>query len=383
MYLKAAIRCLSERSPPLYIQPMEAWARMKSKHTKVREFVKKAAAFAETHGMFEKGNRVLAGVSGGPDSVALLFFLIEAKKVFGIEKIGVAHLNHMLREEEADRDQRFVEHLAAKLGLDCYTERRDVFLLAEQEGLSTEEAARKARFSFFSSVMEEKGYSRIALGHHADDDAELVLMNLLRGSGSKGLSGIPPVRQGHILRPFIQLSKKEIRSFLDLLGQGFVTDSTNSDGTFLRNRVRNHLIPILEKEYNAGIRRSLNRLADIYKEEDDWMESQAAYRRDQILLDAADGRAAYDLSGFNACHPAEKRRLSRWAIRFVKGDLKRIRLEHIDSIRTLATAGEGGRSLDLPGRIRVAKEKKTLVFKKENQPLRELGKNEKNRPERS
>ena len=332
--------------------------------------------------MFEKGDRVLAGVSGGPDSVALLFFLIEAKEVFGIEKIGVAHLNHMLRGKEADRDQQFVEHLAGRIGLDCYAESRDVSLLAEQEGLSTEDAARKARFSFFFSVMEEKGYNRISLGHHADDDAELVLMNLLRGAGSTGLSGIPPVREGHILRPFIELTKEEIRSFLALLGQGFVTDSTNSDGTFLRNRVRNHLLPILEKEYNPGIRKSLNRLADIYKEEEDWMESQAAHRRDQILLDASDDRVAYDLAGFNACHPAEKRRLSRWAIRFVKGDLKRIRLEHIDSIRTLATAGEGGRSLDLPGRIRVAKEKKTLVFKKENQPLRELGRHRKKRQNR-
>ncbi|MCF8044422.1 MAG: tRNA lysidine(34) synthetase TilS [Desulfarculaceae bacterium] len=355
---------------------------MKFKHTKIREFIKKAGASARKHGMFEKGDRVLAGVSGGPDSVALLFFLLEIKEAFRFEKVGVAHLNHMLRGEEADRDQRFVENLAGRLGLDCYTATRDVPLMAKQEGLSTEDAARKARFSFLSSIRKEKGYTRIALGHHADDDAELVLMNLLRGAGSTGLSGIPPVREEKIVRPLIQCTKKEILRFLDLLGQGFVTDSSNENGLFLRNRVRNHLVPILEKEYNPGIRKSLNRLADICKEDNDWMESQITARLEQILLNTEDDRVVFDLAGFNSGHPAEKRRLSRWAIRFVKGDLKRISLSHIDSIRTLAATGEGGRSLDLPGRVRVAKDKNTLVFKKETLPLRELGKQEKRRQKR-
>lgn len=356
---------------------MEVLPLMKSKHTKVQEFVKKAGATAASHKMFEKGDRVLAGISGGPDSVALLLFLLAVKEAFRIEKIGVAHLNHMLRGEEADRDQRFVENLAERMGVELYTESRDVPRLAKQEGLSTEDAARQARFSFFSWILDEKKYTRIALGHHADDDSELVLMNFLRGSGSTGLSGIPPVREGGIVRPLIQCTKEEIRRFLDLQGQGFVTDSSNTDDSFLRNRVRHHLIPILEKEYNPNIRKSLNRLADICKEDDDWVASRVAARLEKILLNEATDRVAFDLAGFNRCHPAEKRRLARWAIRSVKGDLKRITLSHIDCIRTLAATGEGGRSLDLPGRIRVAKEKNTLVFTKENLPLRELGKKEK------
>ena len=352
---------------------------MESKQTKVRKFIKKAGATARIHGMFDKGDRVIAGISGGPDSVALLFFLLEVKEAFQIEKIGAAHLNHMLRGEEAGRDQRFVANLAERVGVEFFTATRDVSRLAKEEGLSTEDAARKARFSFFSSILDEKGYTRIALGHHLDDDAELVLMNFLRGTGLTGLSGIPPVREGWIVRPFIQSAKEDILLFLDLLGQEYVTDSSNTDGSFLRNRVRNHLIPILEKEYNPGIRKSLNRLANICKEEDDRAESQLASRLGQILLNDACDRVVFDLACFNSCHPAEKRRLSRWAVRSVKGDLRRITLLHIDWIRTLAATGEGGRSIDLPDRIRVAKDKNTLIFKKENLPLRELGKKKKMR----
>lgn len=361
---------------------MEARVRMKSKQARIREFVKKAGASVGEYGMLENGDRVLAGVSGGPDSVALLFFLLEAKEVFGIGEIAVVHLNHMLRGEEADRDQRFVENLAARTGLACYTESRDVSLLAQKEGLSTEEAARKARYSFFRSVRQEKRYTRIALGHHADDDAELVLMNLLRGAGPTGLSGIPPVREGRIIRPFLQCTKDELKEFLDLVGQGFVTDSSNADASFLRNRVRNHLIPMLEQAYNPGIRKSLNRLADIFKEENDWMESCVVQRIEQILLKKADDQVAFDLAGFNDGHPAEKRRLVRWAVRSVKGDLKRISLGHIDGIRMLAMSCEDRGSLDLPGQIRVAKEKNTLNFTKENLPLRVLGKQEKKRRNR-
>ncbi|MFO7753112.1 MAG: tRNA lysidine(34) synthetase TilS [Desulfobacteraceae bacterium] len=352
---------------------------MGAKNTAVQEFVKKAKATARQYSMFERGDSVLAGVSGGPDSVALVLFLLEIKDSTGIDRIGVAHLNHMLRGEEADRDQGFVKNLAQRLGLDFYTGARDVPGLVKNERLSMEDAARKARFSFLSSIMSDHGYTRIALGHHADDDAELVLMNLLRGAGPAGLSGIPPVRSGHIVRPFIRCTKDEIREFLDLLGQGYVTDSSNSDSSFLRNRVRHNLIPHLETEYNPSIKKSLNRLGTILKEENDWMESHVSECRDRILLDTSDGRVVLDLDGFNSFHPAVRRRLSRWAVFFVKGDLKRISLEHIDGIRNLALLSESGRSIDLPGRVRVAKQGGVLVFKKEERPLREIGKEKKRR----
>ncbi|MCK5837915.1 MAG: tRNA lysidine(34) synthetase TilS, partial [Desulfobacula sp.] len=186
-----------------------------------------AQTILEFH-LLEPGDRVLVAVSGGPDSVALVLSLLAVKKRYALT-IGIAHMNHLLRGEESQRDNTFVKTLTDKLGLPFHGETIDVKTYAETHRLSLEEAGRDIRYRFFEQVADRHGYTKIATGHNKDDNAELVLMNLLRGTGPKGLSGIPTLRDGKYIRPLIRVSKNQILDFLKTENQSWVFDSSNTD----------------------------------------------------------------------------------------------------------------------------------------------------------
>lgn len=196
-------------------------------------------------------------------------------------RIGLAHLHHGLRGPDADRDQTFVQAFAAVHGLPCFCGTRDVQALAGEKKTSLEDAGRQARYDFFFRTAATHGFTRIATGHTGDDNAEQVLMALIRGSGSTGLAGIPAKREDRIIRPLIDCSRQDILEFLDALGQTSVTDDSNQDPAFLRNRVRHHLMPLLEKDYNPGMKQGLRRLSRIISEEDLFMETLARKAFDQ------------------------------------------------------------------------------------------------------
>ncbi len=326
----------------------------------------------DAHGMVTPGDRILVGVSGGPDSVALTRVLARLGKALGIT-LGIAHINHRLRGRESDRDEAFVKDLARELDLAFHPLRIDVAALATEQRKSLEETAREVRYAFFTDLCRHKGYTRTAVGHTLDDNAELVLMNLLRGSGARGLAGIPPVRDRWIIRPLIDRSKTEVLAFLRETGQAHVVDSTNLETVFLRNRIRNELIPLLKQAYNPGITENLNRVSQIMGEEERWMDNQAGAVFNSICLGGTASGIRLCLAGFNAIALALKRRVVRKAVQAVKGDLRRITLTHVDAIAALAAATTPGRSLDLPGRVRISKQDETLCFKKETLPLREIG----------
>ncbi len=343
---------------------------MKSAYGKVKEF----------H-MFDSGDHVLAGVSGGPDSVALLLFLLDAQKEFSLN-IAVAHLNHMLRGREADRDEAFVRSLADKFGLPCHIKKIDVAEFSRKNRLSTEEGGRNARYSFLKDIQREHRYSKIALGHNRDDNAELILMNILRGTGPRGLSGIPPVRENCIVRPFMGITKNDIIKFLEFKGQQYMTDRTNQDNIYLRNSVRNYLFPLIEEKYNPRIKESLIRLSTIIKDENDWMEKEADLCFNQALESIAPDNQCPDtielsIDAITNCHGALRKRVIRKAIKKINKRLKKISYVHIEDIVKLSLSKTFGESIDLPHQIRVFKQKKSLYFKKESRPLRELGKKRK------
>jgi len=164
--------------------------------------------------MFRSGDKVLVGLSGGADSVALLHILFSLKNKFSI-KVGAVHLNHCLRGQESERDEQFAMDMAEKLDVPFYHGKIDVKKFCKKNKLSLEDAARQVRYDFFEKIAKKNGYSKIAVGHHADDNAELILMNILRGSGPSGLSGILPVRNLKIVRPLIELTRVKILEFLD------------------------------------------------------------------------------------------------------------------------------------------------------------------------
>ena len=283
------------------------------------------------HGMFTPGDNILAGVSGGPDSVALVHILVRLAERFSLS-IGIAHLNHCLRGRESDRDARFVAELAKRMRLPCYSARKDVERGRQARKLSPEEAARRARYEFFEETAARHRFDKIALGHHADDNAELVLMYLLRGSGPVGISGIPPMRDGRYVRPMMDLNRRRIIEFLSENSISYITDSSNTDTRYLRNRIRHQLIPLLRNDYNPDISGTLNRLADILRAEESWLAATVRELFDRCLLAEDPDRVILSVPELRKMAAAPRRRVIRMAILRVKGNLRRIGLVHVDRL---------------------------------------------------
>ncbi len=322
-----------------------------------------------SHRMFQAGESVLIGVSGGPDSLALLSILHSLAPVLSI-KIGIAHLNHSLRKNESDKDAAFVNSVSEKLKVPCFIKTEDVHAYRRSHKLSLEEAARIVRYRFYNDLAENKGFDKIALGHNSNDNAELVLMNLFRGSGPLGLSGIPPVRDGKFVRPLIEVSRGKIIEYLSARGLEYVTDKSNKDERYLRNRIRNTLIPDLEKSYNPKISQTLNRLSSILRAEDEWIEKTLHPAMNQITLNQRENRISLSATKLRETHIAVKRRFIRGALKAVKGDLRRISYSHIESIIRLIKSSPTGFHLDLPDSIGVSLNEDAVTFLKMVQPAK-------------
>ncbi len=335
-------------------------------------FCEKVAQTLAAHEMVQPKDTVLVAVSGGPDSMALVRALLRLAPELEI-RIGLAHLHHGLRGLDADRDHAFVRQFAEDHGLPCFSEIQDVKRLADEKQGSLEETGRNARYDFFFRIAADHGYTCIATGHTRDDNAEQVLMALLRGSGSKGLAGIPAKRDSWIIRPLIDRSRQEIIDFLDALNQAYITDDSNQDPVFLRNRVRNHLIPLLEKDYNPGIRQGLHRLSHILGNEACFLEDQTCRAFDFCVKKKDPDAVFLSIPRLDTLHPALIPRVLRHAIHHVKTNLRRITHDHITAIRDLAAGAAPGKHLDLPDRIRVYKTRDRICFRKETLPLRQLG----------
>ncbi len=305
-------------------------------------------------GMFVPGDAVLIAVSGGPDSVTLAHVLHILAGEYSL-RLAIAHLNHCLRNQESDRDAEFVTTFARRLDLPFYLERKDVRSFQRQYHLSPEEAARQVRYAFYEAVASQDGFNKIALGHHCDDNAELVLMNLLRGSGPLGLSGIAPVRNDKIVRPLIHLKRSEILDYASEKKIAYVTDTSNTDPAFRRNKIRHHLIPELKKSYNPAIVDTLNRLGAILRAEDNWFEEALGPVFKNCVLNRTSDTISLSAPEFNNLTRAAKRRIIRKAIFSVKQDLRRITLFHVDAVLELAKKDPASGSLNLPGGIRVVK----------------------------
>jgi tRNA(Ile)-lysidine synthase len=325
-----------------------------------------------TYAMFQPGDSVLVGVSGGPDSVALYHILNELAPKFSL-KLGIAHLNHSLRIRESDSDAEFVLSLANRYHSKFFTRRVDISEYKRKYKLSLEEAARQIRYNFYKKVAEREGFNKIAVGHQADDNAELVLMYLLRGSGASGISGIPPVREGQIVRPLIKLTRAEIVDYLATNGLKYVTDRSNTDPKFMRNRIRHQLLPTLKDAYNPNIIETLNRFAEIIQSEDEWMNAVIKPIFDDVLIRRDAENLTLSVPRLNRIQVAERRRVIRKAILAVKGDLKRITFSHIDATLKLTEKIRAYGHLDLPTGLRVRRKGTAVCFTKEEGALPDIG----------
>jgi tRNA(Ile)-lysidine synthase len=342
----------------------------------IPKLLKILAKTMRRHTMFEKDDRVLIGVSGGPDSIALLHLLIRIAPWHKLS-LGVAHLNHKLRGTMSDNDAAFVSSHIQSVGLKCYCHKENIHKYQRRHKLSLEHAARRVRYRFLILIAQQEGFNKIALAHHSDDNAELILMNLLRGSGPLGLSGIPPVRNAagpaiKIVRPLIDVSKKQILDYLDKSHLPYITDISNADTQYLRNRIRHDLIPFLQASYNLSIKQTLNQLADITRTEEEWIDNLITPLFREAVIAQSNSSVTFSILKLNVCHPAAIRRIIRRAIHEIKGDSKRISFTHIALVMQLLKHGPVIGSLDLPDRIRVRRKHDILVFVQEKTGLRHL-----------
>lgn len=302
----------------------------------------------------ERGATVLVALSGGPDSVALLRALLELRDALGI-RIAAAHLNHGIRGDESDRDEAFVRGLCTTLNVRLIVERATT-LSADASNL--EERARDARREFLNRAADALGARYIALGHHADDQAETVLMRAIRGAGITGLAAMSQSGPGRIIRPLLTLWREEILEYLREIGAPYVTDSSNLSATFLRNRVRLELIPSLERAWAPDVRARLVELATDMRALDDLVRGLAKAELERATR--ADG--ALDIGGFASLAPGLRVPVLREFAARSLGSLRRFERTHWVAMEKLCVEGPPNGEVHLPGGVRLARTYSSLRF---------------------
>ncbi len=226
----------------------------------IRDVTQKIVNTINEHCLMEERSSILVAFSGGADSVCLLDVLNRIKKANKF-KIYAAHLNHGIRGAEADTDQKFAEDFCQKIGVRCFSKKADIPTIARKNGQTEEEAGRNARYEFFEQICEENNIDAVATAHNRNDQAETVLMRVIRGSGLSGLRGIKYRREDRVIRPLLDVTRREIEEYCNAAGLEYITDSTNADDSYTRNRVRHKLLPMLEDDFNPNVVNALANLA--------------------------------------------------------------------------------------------------------------------------
>lgn len=325
---------------------------------KIKETVLKTI---EEHSLISSGDRVLVAVSGGADSVCLLHILNSLKNVLNI-KLYAAHLNHMIRGEEADADQLFVEELCKGLGIESFFKKVDVPNLAKENGLTSEEAGRKARYDFFNEIKELKKITKIATAHNKNDRAETVIMRIIRGTGLDGLKGISYKRDDGVIRPVLDVSREEIEEYLGTNGLKFCTDSTNSDNEYTRNRIRNEVLPYLKENFNPSIIDTLVRFSDITSKDAEFIDLYAKRLYERINSPMPSHKPdAIHIESLKMLDDSIKTRLIRIAAKKAMGEEYRLEYKHILDVLNLIKK-ETGAGIDLHSGLRIENSYGWLVF---------------------
>lgn len=310
----------------------------------------KILRFAEKHNMFPESGLILCAVSGGADSVCLLSALCALSAARGFS-VAAIHYNHMLRGAESDRDALFVERICREWDIQLFSSGGDVAAQAKQSGLGIEEAARDMRYAFFYETAEKINASRIATAHTADDNAETVIFHLTRGAGLRGLAGIPPVR-GILVRPMLSVTRNEIIEFLAARSLSYVEDSSNSDETYTRNKIRRQVIPVL-REINPRAAENIAAASELLREDAEYLDSQAdAFIREKTFLGTA---VAAELA-------ALPKSLSGRVIRKLSGGLSH---RHVDTVLELCKRDAASQGISLPS-CSVYREYEKIVFSRQD-----------------
>ena len=320
-----------------------------------------AISTIKKHNMLKEGDKVVVGVSGGADSVALLLLLNELREEMKLT-LFVVHVNHGIRGEDAKRDELFVENICKKLGISYEIEKVDIINIAKNFSLTEEEAGRKARYDAFYRILREKNTTKIAVAHNLNDQAETVLMYLCRGSGLTGLKGILPVRD-EIIRPLIECSRSEIEKWLKIENQEYCIDYTNFETEYTRNKIRNNLLPYIEEQINSNAVKNIARNAALIKEEDDYIEKEANKAYYSVFVKKDDKNIYLDILKMKNLPKVMQRRIIRIGFKELNKNIKNLTLKHVNASLELMN-GATGKRLQLGENMGIIKEYKYLKFTK-------------------
>lgn len=299
----------------------------------------------EKFDLIKNGEKIVVGVSGGPDSICLINILNEIKKNGAIKfDLVVCHINHMIREE-AKNDENFVEDYCKKNDIPFFAKHAKVEEIAKIEKIGTEEAGRKIRYNFFNEILEKTNASKIATAHTKNDNAETVLMNIIRGSGLSGIKGITPIRENLYIKPLIDISRKEVEEYCEENKLNPRHDKTNDENIYTRNKVRNILIPIIEKEFNPNIIETIDRLSDLAEKENEYLEEQTKLAFEKSIIRNEKNEIILNLRTFNKENEVIKARLILYTIKRLKGSNSGISKVHIDDIIKLCEKNIGNKYL--------------------------------------
>ena len=315
------------------------------------------------YNLIQKGDKIVIGVSGGPDSMCLLDSLYYLKDKLNIE-IFVAHINHMIRKE-ADEETEYVKDYCKNKNIKCYVKKVEVEKLAKKQKLGTEEMGRKIRYEFFKEIAKKENANKIATAHNLNDNVETVLLNLLRGTGVSGLKGIEIKRIENdieYIRPIRECERKEIEEYCEKQKLNPKVDKTNLESIYNRNKVRNDLIPYLKREFNPNILEGINRLSDIAREEEEYFDEIIAKQYEELKIGENLNEVILDLNKFNNLNKVIKSRLIIYTINKVNGNVQGIGKIHIEDIIKLCDNNIGNKYLTPNKNVKVFIKKGKIFF---------------------
>lgn len=323
------------------------------------ELAQRLLALLHKGNLLRPGERLGVAVSGGADSVALLRLLLELREELGCV-LCVAHFNHKLRGRASDADEKFVARLAAQHRLEFFVARENIAAKTKRERGNLEDVARRARYAFFERLAKEGRLARIAVAHTADDQAETVLAHILRGTGLAGLGGIHPTA-GVVLRPLLTIRRAYLRAYLRGKRQPWREDASNRDTKRMRARIRQKLLPLLERNFQPATVEHLCQLAELAREDEAYLDGQTT-RREKDLTLATQNATRLALSDFLGEPRAIQARLLRRIVEHLKPRTGQLSAAHVEALLALAEHPDSGKSLQLPGGVEVRREPQALVF---------------------
>ena len=320
----------------------------------------KVLSSIQKHNLIEDGDRIVVGISGGPDSITLLHILNRLRKNINIQ-VYAAHLNHQLRGINSQEDAFFVTRFCDEMGITCFVKSEDVSTYCKENGLSIEEGARKLRYEMFEEVRLKTKSNKIAVGHNLNDQAETVLMRILRGTGLQGLKGIEIKRDDGVIRPLLEIKRDEIENYCKEHNLNPRIDESNLETIYTRNKIRLELIPYLSENFNSNIVNSIVRMSSSLDLDNSYMEEESIKIFNQVANISQD-RIDINIQSYKGLHSAIKLRVLRLSIKKILGDTKSIDKKHIYDILELEDDSKINKMLNLPRSIFVYRTSTEIVI---------------------